>query len=242
MGTCRNGHALQEGQAFCPACGAQATLSSPAPSTYAPSPAQPPVVVAVRVPGTGALWLSIFGFCGITAILGIALGFTAMSQAKKLGVSQTKGLLAVVIGFLWLIPGALIWGFAALSTNQSAGSPGMGTPSSTFTSRAPVTPSPSGGAESDAVLVQRKLRDMGFKCELVNVNTLTSQCAKGKWQDQTYGEIDREFVNFFPTDAGEADIEGYVLPDTAKALKKFGVKSLGDDGSGMGTVLISSRS
>ena len=89
---------------------ATATPSSPPPP---PSPTTPqPQYIAVRaapvkVPGTAALVLSILGFCGVTAILGIVLGFTSRSQAKRAGLPTGKSTAAIVIGALWLLPLAL---------------------------------------------------------------------------------------------------------------------------------------
>ena len=89
---------------------ATATPSSPPPP---PSPTTPqPQYIAVRtapvkVPGTAALVLSILGFCGVTAILGIVLGLTSRSQAKRAGLPTGKSTAAIVIGALWLLPLAL---------------------------------------------------------------------------------------------------------------------------------------
>ena len=92
---CANGHELSTGQAYCHVCGAAAGQPAAQPlATPASASGQTQVRVQVQTastPGTGALWLSIFGFCGITAILGIILGFTAISQAKRIGAPTTKG-------------------------------------------------------------------------------------------------------------------------------------------------------
>ena len=53
-------------------------------------------------PGTGALWLSILGFCGVTALLGVILGFFARSDARKRGLSTGTSNAAIIVGFLWI--------------------------------------------------------------------------------------------------------------------------------------------
>ncbi|MDE0975556.1 MAG: DUF4190 domain-containing protein [Candidatus Nanopelagicales bacterium] len=69
----------------------------------------PPIVTSStqsqKIPGTAAVVLSVLGFLtGITAIIGINLGFKARAKAKFNGQSTTKSIAAIVIGAI-----ALVW-------------------------------------------------------------------------------------------------------------------------------------
>ncbi len=72
------------------------------------SSAAPPIVTSStqsqKIPGTAALVLSVLGFLtGITAIIGIILGFNARAKAKRNGQSTTKSVSAIVIGAIVLV-------------------------------------------------------------------------------------------------------------------------------------------
>jgi len=71
-------------------------------------------------PGTGALWLSIFGFvCGIPAILGIVFGIGARREAKQRGRSPAKANWAIGIGLAWIILIVSQWGLIIGAFNSS---------------------------------------------------------------------------------------------------------------------------
>ena len=57
-----------------------------------------------------ALVLSILGFCGITAIIGIVLGFVGRGKAKEVGKGVGQATAAIIIGAAWLALGVI--GFA----------------------------------------------------------------------------------------------------------------------------------
>lgn len=57
-----------------------------------------------------ALVLSILGFCGITAIIGIVLGFVGRGKAKEVGKGVGQATAAIIIGAAWLVLGVI--GFA----------------------------------------------------------------------------------------------------------------------------------
>jgi len=72
------------------------------------SSAAPPIVTSStqsqKIPGTAALVLSVLGFLtGITAIIGIVLGFNARAKAKRNGQSTAKSVAAIVIGAIVLV-------------------------------------------------------------------------------------------------------------------------------------------
>ena len=69
--------------------------------TYKFTPVRDP---QTKSPGTAALVLSILGFCGFTAILGVILGFVARGEAKRKGLGTGKATAAIVIGLVWLAP------------------------------------------------------------------------------------------------------------------------------------------
>lgn len=67
------------------------------PATSKPKPS------ASGSPGTGALWLSIFGIFFVTAILGVILGLVALRKAKREKLAYAKAVIAIVIGLAWLV-------------------------------------------------------------------------------------------------------------------------------------------
>jgi DNA polymerase-3 subunit epsilon len=57
----------------------------------------------IRRQGLWAMWLSILGFCFVTAVIGVILGFLAMNDAKNAGLPRPgTALAAVIIGSGWL--------------------------------------------------------------------------------------------------------------------------------------------
>ncbi len=99
------------GSIFCPSCGADQR------GAYSPSPFVNPVETQ-QAPGAGlmpmvAFMFSVFGFFGITALVGIILGFLSHVIIRKRGghVSDiNRANRAVYIGFSWLIILALVLG------------------------------------------------------------------------------------------------------------------------------------
>src|SRR6056297_2069991 len=77
--------------------------SAPPPNMPPPAAKTPPMVV-------WALVLSILGFCGITAIIGIVLGFVGRGKAKEVGKGVGQATAAIIIGAAWLVLGVI--GFA----------------------------------------------------------------------------------------------------------------------------------
>jgi len=79
----------------------------------------PKVASASGTPGTGALWLSIFGFIGgIPAIFGVLGGFKARASAKRQGKSQSKANWAVGLGAFWLV--SLLVGVTLANVGQES--------------------------------------------------------------------------------------------------------------------------
>jgi len=102
---CFNCHqAIPAGSIFCPSCGADQRGAN-APSTFV-NP-----VETHQAPGAGlmpmvAFMFSIFGFFGITALVGIILGFLSHIIIRKRGghiLDINRANRAVYIGFSWLI-------------------------------------------------------------------------------------------------------------------------------------------
>lgn len=191
-----------------------------------------------KPPGGGALFLSIIGFCGVTAIIGIILGFMARSDAKRNNLGTGRANAAIVIGFAWLAPLILVWGVSLFQSDSSPASSDSLTPvvaqssapAPTQTRPAPVVNSPTDQEKAISVLGKRN-----FKCDGPNGTLRLTQCKKGTVKVPIYGTQAKEIVNIELT---TGSMSGYVMPTTAKALEKFGVESLGDDGSGTGAVLI----
>lgn len=80
--------------------------SEPMPNMPPPQAKTPGIVLV-------ALLLSIFGITGITAVLGIILGFIGRGKAKQAGKGSGMALAAIIIGAAWLVViafGALLGG------------------------------------------------------------------------------------------------------------------------------------
>ncbi len=106
-------------------------------------------IKAPKTPGTGALWLSILGFCGVTAILGIVLGFVARKEAKDNEASAAKANAAILIGAAWIAIFVLGVIVGALNPDSAkTASSASGTASPTVTASAPAS-SPSAAASVD---------------------------------------------------------------------------------------------
>jgi hypothetical protein len=87
-----------------------------------PNPHQPSASASgSKTPGTGALWLSILGFCGITAVIGVILGLSDRTRAKKNGQSTKKATSAIVIGMVWLL--AILGAGAGIGTSGKSAAP-----------------------------------------------------------------------------------------------------------------------
>jgi len=118
----------EEGASYCSSCGAPhgpAHKSAGSPEsqpTVVNVYAEPAAVGPYGTPGTGALWLSIFGFvCGVPAILGIVFGVGARREAKRRGRSAAKANWAIGIGLLWIIIIGAQWGFIMNVLSSSDG-------------------------------------------------------------------------------------------------------------------------
>lgn len=88
-----------------------------------PKPMPDPLVIKqFKTPGTPALILSILGFFGITAILGVILGFVARKEARRTGVSTNKANAAIAIGLIWIgltVLGVILGNVADSGTTDS---------------------------------------------------------------------------------------------------------------------------
>lgn len=100
-----------EGLAGRPQKGVQMSADSPS-QEVAPVPGKAPGIV------TAAMWLSILGICGITAIVGIILGIVGRGKAKAAGAGVGRSTAAIVIGIAWLVILPLI----AIATGGGGGS------------------------------------------------------------------------------------------------------------------------
>ena len=180
-------------------------------------------------PGTGALWLSILGIIslGITAFFGVFFGVAAIKEAKRHGVSNTKGVFAVVIGSLFIVPYAVVLLSFMFSVSDS---------SEPATTRPSASSQPS--AETMVTITRRAdletLRDdllgIGFKCTPPSGTAGLSQCSKGEVDTAAYGKMPAQTVNIeFETGA----VHGSGKPKTLKTIGKyFTVEDFGDDGTG----------
>ena len=72
-------------------------------------PAETPPSPAAKTPTlvVWALVLSIAGFCGIPAIVGIVLGFVGRGKAKEVGKGVGMSTAAIIIGLAWLVLGVI---------------------------------------------------------------------------------------------------------------------------------------
>lgn len=74
-----------------------------------PADMPPPPAAVTKTPSmvVWALVLSILGFCGITAIVGIVLGFVGRGKAKEVGKGVGMATAAIIIGAAWLVLGVI---------------------------------------------------------------------------------------------------------------------------------------
>ncbi len=215
------GNEAANGDVYCGTCGkALAGNGTQGSAVAAVTPPPQPAVVMVDhrpygSPGTGALWLSILGFCGITALLGVILGFVALSEAKRRSASTTKATLAIVIGFVWLVPFAV----------GAMGSANMW--SSASSSSAPATSRPVSGASPTAIVTSASARAvesilvrLKFTCDGAKGVQGWVQCRKGTYDDPVYGPSPVEMVNIWADyeSTGTGRVDGYVKPATYKQL------------------------
>ena len=179
-------------------------------------------------PGTGALWLSILGIIsfGITAVLGVVLGVAAIKEAKRHGVSNTKGVFAVVIGSLFIAPYAVILLRLMFSASYSSEPATTSSSASSQPSAETVIPTPA----TDLETLRDDLLGMGFKCTPPSGTAGLSQCSEGEVDTVAYGKQPAQTVNIeFET----GDVHGFAKPKTLKTVGKyFAVEDLGDDGTG----------
>lgn len=242
------GAEIPEGAAYCSSCGA--AVGAPqqgAPSQPSQSPQPSSVTVQVDpsvtgphgTPGTGALWLSIFGFvCGIPAILGIIFGIGARREAKQRGKSPAKANWAIFIGLLWLLPAAFIFvvGFLGLRPPP----PGEEPRSSETTSRSEQVESEPQNAidapDEDRVELSKlrfNLQQSGFTCSEPDGALELIQCEKGRVNDPEYGSTPIQLVNI---ELGTGDVHGYAKPKTLETIEEYvTVDDFGPDGSGTGS-------
>lgn len=216
-----------DGSSFCSKCGKPLggpPLAGATPTDGAPAPinvvVQAPDARPYGTPGTGALWLSILGFCGITAVLGVVFGIAARAEAKRRGVSSAKATWAIVIGLVWLLPLAIsvVSVFVSQGSNQASSTP----PPAPATAPA----APSGQTDQPQVPFAEQARKtlvrLKFECDAPKGAEDWVQCRKGTYDDPTYGPSPVEMVNIWANQNGTGGqyVEGYVKPATYKELKK----------------------
>lgn len=232
-----------DGAEFCSKCGQNLTTPDPAPA--APTAAnQPPTTVVVNAnpygtPGTGALWLSIFGFvCLIPAVIGIILGFSALREAKRRGVSGVKAGWAIGIGLAWIVPSAIFWfailgGVTSSTTSSTESAP---TPSETSVQEEPATTE----AEQPSELIDlvEALEESGFKCTPPGGTLQLVQCTKGEVEVENYGKQPAQTINI---EYSTGSVSGFAKAKTLKLIGEYvSVDDYGDDGTGSGTSLFGS--
>ena len=170
-----------------------------------------------------ALVMSIIGFCGVTAVIGLILGIVSRKQAIRADAPTGKSTAAIVISSIWI---ALI-GVGMISSAVGGGK--------TNTTNPIPSASPSASVTSKGVsdLVRAELKSLGFKCTGQRGAVANDQCRKGSYKDKKYGSSPLEMVNvtFNDSTAGQT-IDGYVYPSTFKKLKPLGVSSNGSAGKG----------
>ena len=222
---------------FCAECGQslkpESVQQPPAPT---PPPAAPqPIIVNAPpsgpygTPGTGALWLSIFGICGITAILGIIFGIAAYREAKRRNVGQAKATWAIVIGIAWLIPmifswSVLGWGFNSATSNSTS--------TSTTTSSGEVI---TADAKAEVIGLSNELIKMGFECNGPIGDILLVTCTEGEIEVEGYG---MQPVQRISIQLSTGEVHGFAKPESIAKVEEFvSVDDLGDDGTGTGARL-----
>lgn len=232
-----------DGSTFCSSCGASLTT----PTQPEVGPATQPQSVKVQVdpsvaspygsPGTGALWLSIFGFvCGIPAILGIIFGIGARREAKQRGKSPAKANWAIGIGVAWLIPVVVVAG--SLMSGGSNTDSVQEQVDDRSTQDAQVLGTEESDSESDdgpdLEALRSTLVDEGFDCDTQPDGVMgLIQCRKGSVKDPTYGETPVQVVNI---EMEFGSVSGYAKPKTLELIREYlPVEDMGDDGSGTGS-------
>ena len=227
------------GSTYCVSCGSPLTQQTqpPTPPPPPPPPSDPRASGPYGSPGTGALWLSIFGFvCGVPAILGIIFGFGARREAKLRGRSPAKANWAIAIGIAWLLPVA-ITGFALVQGN-SEGMPSQSENSQSAEQEPLPEEAVQGSEQEDEGPDLRTLRTNliadGFTCDpYPGGYVVLIQCRKGTLDDPVYGELPKQLVNIRMA-AGTVD--GYGRPKTVELLREYlPVTDFGDDGTGTNT-------
>ena len=104
---------------------------------------------ASKTPGivTAAFILSCLGFCGITAIVGIVLGFVGRGQAKRAGKGEGLALAAIIIGAAWLVI-AVIGGIVSAGSGGTSSSQSSSPQSTVSTPSAEALPASAAPAPS----------------------------------------------------------------------------------------------
>ena len=109
-----------------------------------------------KTPGivTAAFVLSILGFCGITAVVGIILGIVGRKDARKAGSGEGLAVAAIIIGVAWIalmviggVIGAVSGGNSA--TNSSSHSSSVTAPKVEAQPKAAVTEAPAQPVQTD---------------------------------------------------------------------------------------------
>ena len=168
------------------------------------------------------MWLSILGFCGITAVLGVIFGIAARSEAKRRGVSSAKASWAIVIGLIWLLPLAIYPVGIFLSQGKTSSPPT--TP--VETAAAASAPAPTITTPAFANDVEQALVRLKFTCDASKGVEDWVQCRKGTYKDPTYGPSPLEMVNIWANYQinGSQYAEGYVRASTYSELKAVNAK------------------
>ena len=240
----RCGTEATDSAVFCSKCGQElaGSLNESAPATPSTTGQAPPTVVVnanpYGTPGTGALWLSIFGFvCLIPAVLGIIFGFSALSEAKRRGVSGVKAGWAIAIGFAWIVPVAAIWIFAFSGVESSTSSTTQtSTSSETLPEAAPTVVDEVAPAQLEALVDE--LKGSGFDCIGPRGTLQVVQCTKGEVEVEPYGPTPVQTINI---EYSSGSVNGYAKAKILTLVSQYiSVDEAGDDGSGTGAILFGS--
>ena len=234
----RCGSESTDSAVFCSKCGQElaGSLNESAPATPSTTEqAPPPVVVNANpygTPGTGALWLSIFGFvCGIPALLGIIFGIAAYKEANRRGVSSAKATWAIVIGIAWFVP--LIFVVTTGTLGGILGESSDSASTSTVSKETPESkkerpgepPSKVSGLSSDLI-------NMGFECDGPRGDLQRIQCSKGQIETEAYGTQPVQMINI---ELATERVHGYARPKPiAKVGEYVPVQDFGDTGDDSG--------
>jgi len=142
-----------------------------------------------------ALLLSLCGFCGITAVIGIIAGFVARHEAKKSGAKTGMATVAIVIGFIWV---AVF--LVALIRSDTTSSPSQQSLQPTLANSSTAAPLDNTLSAGNAVEICKKALADGSGA----YNTREAW-DKGQATDQEYADALQDFIYSWSGDVGDLD-------------------------------------